>query len=216
MIRVFFSLVALLAFAGSGFAQADRLDRIDAKLGAIEAKLDKLLAGMQPAQQKSSSDPYLMTNWNDFIHVLDYHGQCGLVVGNVKDPWYQSYVSHYEAPSGWKGLADGCYLPFIDYEGKVGYHPYQPQQVSSGPATVRLADGTTFTGPQAPNLFGTCSNGGTCQIFSTQPGYNASGGCGAASAGGCGTMTSDSSGGCGSSGGLFSRMRERRAARRGG
>ena len=92
----------------------------------------------------------------------------------------------------------------------------QPQQVSAGPATVRLADGTTFTGPQSP---GVCTVGGNCTPQATC-GVN---GCLGTTGGFCdprGSCTPvtgvSSGGGCGSGNGLFSRLRERRAARRGG
>jgi hypothetical protein len=54
-----FLLAVLLVFpcCKLAHAQADRLDRIDAKLTTIEAKLDKLIAGMQSPQVNQVSVP---------------------------------------------------------------------------------------------------------------------------------------------------------------
>jgi hypothetical protein len=130
----FFLAVCVLAFvAGSGMAQSleDRLKQIEAnnaalarRLSAVEAKVDQLWSVVHPPRPAGAvNDPYLMTDWATFVSVVRSGGNTGLVVGPVADPWKMSYMVHFEAPAQWMGLETGTYLPFVDYEGKIGYHP---------------------------------------------------------------------------------------------
>lgn len=58
-----------------------------------------------------SDGPYELPNETAFLRQLMLYpgGFVGLIVGDGPDQWVGSYQSHWRAPSGYQGLADGQY-----------------------------------------------------------------------------------------------------------
>ena len=57
------------------------------------------------------NDPYMLKDEGAFLAAVENNGfQVGLIVGNVKDPWVNTYQIHWQAPTCWRGWNDGVYL----------------------------------------------------------------------------------------------------------
>jgi hypothetical protein len=109
-----FLIVALLLLCPVHvFAQDSvmtRLDKLEARMGSLESKIDKLLAQSSPQKKiVSPDDPYLITSESEMMDLQASVGRVGVAVGYTIDPWIGTYQIHFKAPAGYKGLSDGVY-----------------------------------------------------------------------------------------------------------
>lgn len=68
-------------------------------------------------------NPYGTTDENEFKRYIKHAWHPGVVVGDVKNPFYNTYRPHYIAKSGYRNLKDGAYLASGNWE-NIKFQPH--------------------------------------------------------------------------------------------